>query len=71
MNFYNEHNYGRALKFLEWATNLVHTNNSFRNVGMLEIVNEPTTNQPQAQSLLTDYYPRAFEVCSLHKIIFE
>ena len=64
MNFYNDYNYERALKFLEWAANLVHTNDSFRNVGMLEVVNEPTNGPSQAESLRTKYYPQAFQVCS-------
>ncbi|OXV05484.1 hypothetical protein Egran_06748 [Elaphomyces granulatus] len=60
-NFYNDNNYERALRFLEWAANLVHTNDNFRNVGMLEVVNEPATVSSQAESLRTEYYPQAFQ----------
>jgi aryl-phospho-beta-D-glucosidase BglC (GH1 family) len=62
-NFYNDNNYERALKFLEWAANLVHTNDNFRNVGMLGVANEPTraTVSSQAESLRTKYYPQAFQ----------
>lgn len=43
------------------ATN-IHTNNNFRNVGMLEIVNEPLQDPNQVESMRTSYYPNAFKV---------
>jgi hypothetical protein len=68
VGFYNSNNYERALKFLEWMTNITHTNNNFRNVGMLEIVNEPDTSPDNANSVRTNYYPQAFEVsCDTHR----
>lgn len=39
--FYNEYNYDRAYKWLEWMTEKVHTNPSYSTVGMVELVNEP------------------------------
>jgi hypothetical protein len=39
--FYVDYQYERAYQFLEWMANIIHTNNAYRNVGMLEIVNEP------------------------------
>lgn len=43
-------------------TNITHTNNNFRDVGMLEIVNEPTqdSSSSEAQSLISEYYPTAW-----------
>ena len=38
-------------------TNLIHTNNNFRNVGMLEVVNEPISGE---STLVSDYYPNAY-----------
>jgi glucan endo-1,6-beta-glucosidase len=38
-------------------TNIIHTNNAFRNVGMIEVVNEPTTGHP---TLVSEYYPTAY-----------
>jgi glucan endo-1,6-beta-glucosidase len=38
-------------------TNLIHTNNAFRNVGMIELVNEPESGH---SSLVSTYYPTAW-----------
>lgn len=43
-------------------TTNIHTNNNFRNVGMLEIVNEPIQDANQVASMRTSYYPNAFKV---------
>ncbi|KAL2007894.1 hypothetical protein VTN00DRAFT_7876 [Thermoascus crustaceus] len=59
--FYVDYQYERALKFLEWMTTNIHQNNAFRNVGMLEIVNEPIQNADQVSSMRTSYYPNAFK----------
>lgn len=61
--FYNDYQYERALKFLEWMTGLIHSVNEFRNVGMLEVVNEPVQENDKASSMRQNYYPKAFEVC--------
>ncbi|CAL5875247.1 uncharacterized protein PFLUO_LOCUS9551 [Penicillium psychrofluorescens] len=57
--FYNTYNYQRALRFLEWMTKLIHSTNQFRNVGMLEIVNEPVSDSDEATSMRKNYYPSA------------
>jgi glucan endo-1,6-beta-glucosidase len=41
------------------ATN-IHTNSNFRNVGMLEIVNEPVQNAGSVGAMRSSYYPNAF-----------
>ncbi|KAL4981399.1 glucan endo-1,6-beta-glucosidase B [Aspergillus falconensis] len=58
--FYQDYQYDRALEFLEWMTANIHQNNKFRNVGMLEIVNEPVQNPDQVSSMVNSYYPNAF-----------
>ncbi|KAL2641630.1 hypothetical protein R1flu_009217 [Riccia fluitans] len=59
--FYNSGNYERAYKFLEWITEIRHTNDNFANVGAIEVMNEP---RPQADSernsMLNEYYPNAY-----------
>jgi glucan endo-1,6-beta-glucosidase len=42
-DFYQTSQYQRALQFLGNMTQRIHTNSNYRNVGMLEIVNEPIT----------------------------
>ncbi|RJE19079.1 Glycoside hydrolase family 5 [Aspergillus sclerotialis] len=59
--FFQDYQYERALKFLEWMTTNVHQNDAFRNVGMLEIVNEPLQDADQVSSMRTSYYPQAFD----------
>lgn len=62
-NFYNTTNYDRAIDWLAWMTKVSHTNEAFRNVGMLMVVNEPISWTPNVTVGLTDYYyPRAYEV---------
>ncbi|KAL4979632.1 glucan endo-1,6-beta-glucosidase B [Aspergillus desertorum] len=58
--FYQSYQYDRALEFLEWMTRNIHQNNKSRNVGMLEIVNEPVQNPGQVSSMISSYYPNAF-----------
>ncbi|OBT82371.1 hypothetical protein VE02_08750 [Pseudogymnoascus sp. 03VT05] len=58
--FYVDYQFERALKFLEWMANLIHTNNNYRNVGMLELVNEPIQNSGNVGSMRSTYYPNAF-----------
>ena len=60
--FYVDDQYERAYKFLEWMTNIIHTNNNYRNVGMLEIVNEPEQSQnSDTDSMRRQYYPTAWQ----------
>lgn len=63
--FYEDYQYERALKFLEWMTTNIHQNDNFRNVGMLEIVNEPEQEEDKAASVRAGYYPDAFRVSLL------
>ena len=60
--FYTDDNYERALKWLEWMTKLVYTVDELRNVGMLEVVNEPVQDDDKASSMRSKYYPQAVEV---------
>ncbi|EEY20762.1 endo-beta-1,6-glucanase [Verticillium alfalfae VaMs.102] len=39
--FYNEYNYGRGVKFLQYLTKLAHERPEMENVGMIEVLNEP------------------------------
>ena len=44
-------------------TNVIHTHNSFRNVGMLEVVNEPigvNADSAAAADMIKNYYPIAW-----------
>lgn len=59
--FYVGYQYERAYKFLEWMANIIHTNNNYRNVGMLEVLNEPIQgNNSQTDSMRQTYYPTAW-----------
>ena len=42
--------------------NIIHTNNNYRNVGMIEVVNEPVSNSGSVGNMLSSYYPNAFSV---------
>jgi len=44
-------------EFLEWMTNLIHTQPQLRNVGMIEILNEPIQDTSKTQSMLNTFYP--------------
>uniref|UniRef100_A0A0D2XZ75 glucan endo-1,6-beta-glucosidase n=1 Tax=Fusarium oxysporum (strain Fo5176) TaxID=660025 RepID=A0A0D2XZ75_FUSOF len=35
VGFYSDYNYGRAIEWLEWMTDIIHTKKEYRNVGML------------------------------------
>jgi hypothetical protein len=48
-------------------TTTIHQNTHFRNVGMLELVNEPLQNAGQVASMRTSYYPDAFNVRRLSR----
>ncbi|KAK7549858.1 glucan endo-1,6-beta-glucosidase B [Phyllosticta citricarpa] len=52
----------RAYEFLSWMTNQTHTNNAFRNVGTIEIVNEPKrVDSGDTQWLVEHYYGSAID----------
>lgn len=56
--FYGDYNYERAYKFLEWITNIIHTNPNFWSTGTVQLVNEP--ERPSPSSLVQTYYHTAF-----------
>ncbi|KAL0635795.1 hypothetical protein Q9L58_005228 [Maublancomyces gigas] len=56
--FYGDYNYERAYKFLEWITNIIHTNSNFWSTGTVQLVNEP--ERPSPSSLVQTYYHTAF-----------
>ncbi|KAK5083854.1 hypothetical protein LTR05_006360 [Lithohypha guttulata] len=67
--FYDNYNYDRACKWLEWMTNKAHTHPAYINtVGMIGLVNEPVrigdsrypNAQAQTDSMRSQYYPRAW-----------
>lgn len=61
--FYTKDNYERAYKFLEWMTERIHTNNNYRNVGTLEVINEPVHAGDYgslAADMIANYYPTAW-----------
>lgn len=60
--FYEQKQYERALQWLEWMTDLIHKTKELRNVGMLEIVNEPVQDNDKASSMRKNYYPQAWKV---------
>ncbi|KAI4106808.1 MAG: hypothetical protein L6R37_002010 [Teloschistes peruensis] len=60
--FYVDYQYERAYKFLEWMTHIIHTNRNYRNVGMLEVVNEPQQGgNSNTDSMRRTYYPTAWK----------
>ncbi|OTA94889.1 glycoside hydrolase family 5 protein [Hypoxylon sp. CO27-5] len=61
--FYTKDNYERAYKFLEWMAERIHTNNNYRTVGTLEVINEPVhagDYPSQAADMVANYYPNAW-----------
>ncbi|KAF4990679.1 hypothetical protein FGRMN_8351 [Fusarium graminum] len=58
--FYNDYNYGRAVEWLEWMTDIIHSKQEYRNVGMLEILNEPLNWDNAVDSLRSSFYPKAY-----------
>lgn len=59
--FYVDYQYERAYQFLEWMANIIHTNSNYRNVGTLEVVNEPIGQvNSQTDYMRQTYYPTAW-----------
>ncbi|KEY73006.1 hypothetical protein S7711_04670 [Stachybotrys chartarum IBT 7711] len=58
--FYNDYNYGRAVEWLSWMTELIHTTHELRNVGMLEVINEPLNWDNAVDSLRRTFYVNAY-----------
>ena len=43
-------------------TNIIHTNDNYKNVGMLEVVNEAIqSDDSQTESMRSTYYPTAWQ----------
>ncbi|KAH7128089.1 glycoside hydrolase family 5 protein [Dactylonectria estremocensis] len=68
--FFNDYNYGRAEKWLSWMTNRIHTNNAYRTVGTIEVLNEPVSRHDgggrypapgQDPSMIQTFYPGALK----------
>ncbi|KAF9888501.1 hypothetical protein FE257_008608 [Aspergillus nanangensis] len=58
--FYQDAQYSRALDFLEWMTTTIHKGDKYRNVGMIQLVNEPVSNVGQASTMIRSFYPDSF-----------
>ena len=58
--FYVNWQFDRGVKFLTWLTQNIHSNNNFRNVGMIGIVNEPVQDSGTAATMRSQFYPNAF-----------
>jgi glucan endo-1,6-beta-glucosidase len=62
--FYTSENYERAAKFLEWMAERIHTNESYSNVGTLQVMNEPVHagDYPnEAADMIANFYPLALQ----------
>jgi hypothetical protein len=61
--FYQDYQYDRATTFLGWLRGQIAGSSQFRNVGMIEVVNEPVQGQnSQTQAMRSSYYPAAYSV---------
>ncbi|CCF37428.1 endo-beta-1,6-glucanase [Colletotrichum higginsianum] len=58
--FYNDYQYGRSIKFLEFLRKLAHDHSELRNVGTIQLVNEPTNWDSSVQSLRSTFYKNAY-----------
>jgi len=58
--FYVDWQYERAYKWLEWMTNIIHTNTNFAQAGTIQLVNEPLQDGNTQGSMIQQYYPTAF-----------
>ncbi|KAI1636331.1 glycoside hydrolase family 5 protein [Biscogniauxia mediterranea] len=62
--FFTPENYERACQFLEWMAERIHTNNAYRSVGMLEVMNEPIkhrANATDSDDMVKNFYPAAWD----------
>ncbi|KAH7324264.1 glycoside hydrolase superfamily [Stachybotrys elegans] len=60
VGFYNDYNYGRAVEWLSWMTEIVHTTHEYRNVGMIQLLNEPFGWGQAVDSLRSTFYVNAY-----------
>jgi glucan endo-1,6-beta-glucosidase len=61
-DFYNDYNYGRAVEWLRWITEIVHTDDAYRSVGMIQVINEPLHWDSAVDSLRSSFYVDAYNV---------
>ncbi|KAK8151162.1 glucan endo-1,6-beta-glucosidase B [Phyllosticta citrichinensis] len=60
--YQSDYESGRAYEFLAWMTNQTHTNTAFRNVGTIEIANEPKREDSgDTQWLVQHFYGSAID----------
>lgn len=68
--FYNDYNFGRATKWMTWMAQRIHTNNNYRSVGMIEVLNEPVSRHDggnrypapgQDPAMIQKFYPAALK----------
>ncbi|KAF4967987.1 hypothetical protein FSARC_4548 [Fusarium sarcochroum] len=67
--FFNDYNFGRAEKWLSWMTERIHTNDAYKSVGMIQVLNEPVSKHDdqgkrwpapgQDPDMVKKYYPDA------------
>lgn len=60
VGFYNDYQYGRTYKFLEYITNITHTNDAYSNVFAIEVLNEPVQDTSKTSSMINTFYPTAY-----------
>ncbi|KAI5866045.1 glycoside hydrolase family 5 protein [Durotheca rogersii] len=61
--FYTQENYERTYQFLEWMAERIHTNDNYRTVGTLQVMNEPvhSSEYPDlAANMVANFYPGAW-----------
>lgn len=61
--FYTQENYERAYELLEWMAERIHTNDSYRTVGTLQVMNEPvhaSDYSSLAADMIANFYPGAW-----------
>ncbi|KAK8235177.1 glucan endo-1,6-beta-glucosidase B [Phyllosticta capitalensis] len=60
--YQSDYESGRAYEFLSWIANQTHSNSAFRNVGALELVNEPKREDSgDTQWMVEHYYGSAID----------
>lgn len=62
---YTAENYQRAVDFLEWMAERIHTNANYRTTGVLQVMNEPVhadeKYSTQAADMNANFYPAAYK----------
>lgn len=50
-------------------TEIVHTDDAYRNVGMIQVINEPLHGSGAVDSLRSQFYPDAYNVRYPHSLL--